>query len=192
MFAELHEMARRLGGEVVGADILCPGPGHSPQDRSLSIRLDPRAPGGLLVHSFAGQDALATKDYVRERLGLPRNAPPSSERRGCPQRAEAEGETMMRPGQLEPSPSGRKRAIRAARPLRPTSTVAALNCRRTRPGGPCGITPLAPSQARARPPWSALYGMWSPTSPGRSTARRSTAPVTKSRSADRIGSPSGP
>jgi hypothetical protein len=28
-----------------------------------------RAPGGILAHSFANDDALACKDYVRERLG---------------------------------------------------------------------------------------------------------------------------
>jgi hypothetical protein len=37
----------------------------------LSIRLDPTAPEGFLVYPFAaGDDPLACRDYVRERLGL--------------------------------------------------------------------------------------------------------------------------
>lgn len=81
---DLRAMARDLGGEVAGiGQILCPGPGHSSRDRSLSVRLDPRSPGGLVVHSFAGDDPLAAKDYVRQRLRLPedfraeRNSAPS-------------------------------------------------------------------------------------------------------------------
>ena len=39
-----REIARALGGEVVGRNILlCPGPGHSPRDRSLQVTLDARA-----------------------------------------------------------------------------------------------------------------------------------------------------
>src|SRR5829696_10318933 len=66
----LLAIARSLGGEVYGRQILAPGFGHSRRDRSLAIRLDPRAPGGLLVHSFAGDDALVAKDHVRAVLGL--------------------------------------------------------------------------------------------------------------------------
>lgn len=65
-------IAHMLGGDVVGrSQVLAPGPGHSPRDRSLSIRLDDHAPDGFLVHSHAGDDPLAAKDYVRQRLGLP-------------------------------------------------------------------------------------------------------------------------
>ena len=67
-----REIARALGGEVVGRNILlCPGPGHSPRDRSLQVTLDARAPDGVLVHSFAGDHWQDCRDYVRERLGLP-------------------------------------------------------------------------------------------------------------------------
>lgn len=65
-----QQLAHALGGEVSGSQILAPGPGHSPKDRSLSIRLDDTAPDGMVVHSFAGDDALACKDYVRDRAGL--------------------------------------------------------------------------------------------------------------------------
>jgi AAA domain len=51
--------------------VLAPGPGHSPADRSLSVKLDPNAPGGYLVHSFAGDDPIVCRDHVREKAGLP-------------------------------------------------------------------------------------------------------------------------
>ena len=51
-----REIARALGGEVVGRNILlCPGPGHSPKDRSLQVTLDARAPDGIVVHSTRGE-----------------------------------------------------------------------------------------------------------------------------------------
>ncbi|OSJ16846.1 hypothetical protein BST63_10530 [Bradyrhizobium canariense] len=65
-----QQLAQALGGEVSGNQILAPGPGHSPKDRSLSIRLDDAAPDGMVVHSFAGDDPLICKDYVRDRAGL--------------------------------------------------------------------------------------------------------------------------
>jgi hypothetical protein len=67
----LERLARALDGEVSNGQVLAPGPGHSPKDRSLAIKLAPRTPEGFLVHSFAGDDALACRDYVRARLGLP-------------------------------------------------------------------------------------------------------------------------
>jgi putative DNA primase/helicase len=94
----LLTVARALGGEIQGGQVLAPGPGHSRRDRSLSIRLDARAPGGLLVHSFAGDNPLAAKDYVRERLGIRRQSgatlvsmsQPPSERDSGTERSEAE------------------------------------------------------------------------------------------------------
>lgn len=65
-----QQLAQALGGEVSGNQVLAPGPGHSPRDRSLSIRLDTAAPDGMVVYSFAGDDPLACKDYVRDRAGL--------------------------------------------------------------------------------------------------------------------------
>lgn len=67
---DLRSAARALGGEVVGRGILCPGPNHSRQDRSLSILFDASAPGGLLVFDHASGDHLRAKDYVRDRLGM--------------------------------------------------------------------------------------------------------------------------
>jgi RecA-family ATPase len=67
----LQSLARALGGEVVHNEVLAPGPGHSAKDRSLSVTLDPNAPDGLLVYSFAGDDPIRCKDYVREKANLP-------------------------------------------------------------------------------------------------------------------------
>jgi hypothetical protein len=71
---DARSLAIALGGEVSSTDrILCPGPGHSPRDRSLSVRLDPCAPDGFLVHSFSSDDFGVCRDYVRRYLGLARS-----------------------------------------------------------------------------------------------------------------------
>jgi hypothetical protein len=68
---DARTIASILGGDLTSKDsVKVPGPGHSPRDRSLSIRVDPNAPDGFVVHSFAGDDAIACRDYVRDRLGL--------------------------------------------------------------------------------------------------------------------------
>ena len=64
-------VARALGGDVNGGQVLAPGPGHSAKDRSLSVKLDPNAPEGFLAHSFAGDDPIVCRDYVREKVGIP-------------------------------------------------------------------------------------------------------------------------
>ena len=65
-----QQIACALAGDVYGNQVLAPGPGHSPKDRSLSVKLIASAPDGLLVHSFAGDDPIVCKDYVRGKLGL--------------------------------------------------------------------------------------------------------------------------
>jgi hypothetical protein len=67
---DIRSAARVLGGEVVGRSIVCPGPGHSRQDRSLSILFDASAPGGFTLHSHAGDDFGVCRDHVRGRLGI--------------------------------------------------------------------------------------------------------------------------
>ena len=67
---DLRSAARALGGEVAGRGIVCPGPNHSPRDRSLSVMFSPAAPDGFIVWSHCGDDPLSAKDYVRHRLGL--------------------------------------------------------------------------------------------------------------------------
>jgi hypothetical protein len=66
------------GGETHGRRVVAPGPGHSNTDRSLSITLSNSAPEGFLVHSFASEDDLACRDYVRSRLNLPQWKPNDS------------------------------------------------------------------------------------------------------------------
>ena len=68
----IAEIAELLGGEVRGDHVHAPGPGHSADDRSLSVLLDANAPDGFVVHSFAGDDAMVCRDYVREKLGCRR------------------------------------------------------------------------------------------------------------------------
>lgn len=68
-----QQIASVFGGTVTGpisANI--PGPGHSLADRSLSVKVDPRAPGGFVVYSHAGDDPIDCRNYVCAKLGLSR------------------------------------------------------------------------------------------------------------------------
>jgi Toprim domain len=66
-----RNIAHILGGDAIGRDgVSAPGPGHSRSDRSLSIKLDSRAPDGFVVFSHSGDDPIVCRDYVRDRLGL--------------------------------------------------------------------------------------------------------------------------
>lgn len=71
----LRLIARVLGGEVAGRNrILCPGPGHSRRDRSLSVTFNG---DDFLCHSFAGDDWRECRDHVKVALGwtdAPRHA----------------------------------------------------------------------------------------------------------------------
>lgn len=77
----LNEIARALGGEISGRQVLAPGPGHSPRDRSLSVRLSPAAPDGFLTFSHCGDDWRECRDHVRRRLGLPEWQPGDGQQR---------------------------------------------------------------------------------------------------------------
>ncbi|PVE20643.1 hypothetical protein DC522_31080 [Microvirga sp. KLBC 81] len=65
----LRAYALLLGGDVVGQEILFPAPGHSQRDRSAALRFLEEAPDGFLIHSFASDDPLPIRDYVKKRLG---------------------------------------------------------------------------------------------------------------------------
>ena len=67
---DLRTIARALGGEVQGRQVLAPGPSHSRSDRSLSIRLSAQSPTGYIVFSHAGDDFRGARDYVAAKLGL--------------------------------------------------------------------------------------------------------------------------
>jgi putative DNA primase/helicase len=71
MILDLRQIARVLGGEVSGKQALCPGPGHSPRDRSLSITLSSTAPDGFALFSHCDDDWRDCRDYVKRKLGLP-------------------------------------------------------------------------------------------------------------------------
>jgi putative DNA primase/helicase len=81
MSANLRSWAAALCGEVSGNSVRAPGPGHTGRDRSLSVTPSIASPNGFLVHSFAGDDAIACLDYVRERLGLPVFRPGAPQKR---------------------------------------------------------------------------------------------------------------
>ena len=66
----LDFIAKRVNGEIRGNQVACPGPGHSPKDRSLCIKIEPGAPGGLIVYSHAQDDNLKCKDFVLRQLGM--------------------------------------------------------------------------------------------------------------------------
>ena len=70
----VQHLARAFGGEVSGGQVRCPGPNHSPTDRSLSVKLVD-TPDGFVVNSFAGDDLQKCRDCVREKAGLPRLKP---------------------------------------------------------------------------------------------------------------------
>lgn len=79
--------AKQLGGDLTPNGVVCPGPGHSARDRSLSVSFDPGAPEGFVVHSFSDDDAIACRDHVRGRLGLPEWKPERTHDRPKPVRA---------------------------------------------------------------------------------------------------------
>jgi putative DNA primase/helicase len=70
---DLRQAARALGGDIAGRDqVLCPGPGHSPGDRSLAVRF---VANGFIVHSHANDDWQICRDHVSARLGLDSQRP---------------------------------------------------------------------------------------------------------------------
>ena len=66
----LREIARAMGGEVQGQQVVCPGPGHSRIDRSLAVRLSSQHPTGWVAHSYVGDDFTLCRDFIAQRLGL--------------------------------------------------------------------------------------------------------------------------
>ena len=72
---DARALAIALNGEVAGRDrVLVPGPGHSPRDRSLSVRLDPAAPEGFVCYSFSSDDWRECREHVRRAMGVTRLA----------------------------------------------------------------------------------------------------------------------
>jgi 5S rRNA maturation endonuclease (ribonuclease M5) len=84
MQLSLTEIAKTLGGEVAGKQVRAPGPGHSAADRSLVVKLND-AGDDIIVHSFANDDPIECKDFVRSKLGLPAWRPKNGNGRAMPQ-----------------------------------------------------------------------------------------------------------
>jgi phage/plasmid primase-like uncharacterized protein len=96
------QAAKALGGEVTGASsVVCPGPGHSPRDRSLSVRFNG---DDFTVFSHAGDDWRECRDHVRTLLGLPDFTPAGRQPSYRPRSA---------PVATEPTPEERERTERA-------------------------------------------------------------------------------
>jgi len=96
---EIRRAAQCLDGEVRGRNqVVCPGPGHSRHDRSLSVRFDPNSPEGFVVHSFANDDPILCRDYVRQRLNLPEWKPGDERDRRIPSSQRKEFDRMARAG----------------------------------------------------------------------------------------------
>jgi hypothetical protein len=68
--SDLRTLARLLGGDVIGRQVIAPGPGHSSKDRSLSVTISTTAPEGFLAFSHAGDDFQTCRDHIINRLGL--------------------------------------------------------------------------------------------------------------------------
>jgi putative DNA primase/helicase len=65
----LQSWARALGGEVSGSNVLCPGPSHGANDRSLSVQAAGASPDGFIVHSFSDDDWRECHAFVCSKLG---------------------------------------------------------------------------------------------------------------------------
>jgi len=67
---DIRAIARALGGEVQGRQVLAPGPNHSRRDRSLSVRLSHVSPTGFVTFSHSGDPFDTCRDYVAQKLGM--------------------------------------------------------------------------------------------------------------------------
>lgn len=103
-----------VGGEISGQTVLYPSPGHSARDRGMSATVDPAAPGGLLVHSFNGGDALAEKDRIMAALGVDRTRPEAWRETGHYEYRDVDGTLLYRTVRLEKP--GEKKRFTAQRP----------------------------------------------------------------------------
>lgn len=78
----ISKIAEMLNGDVAGGEVLCPGPGHSDDDRSLSVKPDPKDREGFLTHSFANDDWRVCREHVRRKLGVAEPKPEKQKKAG--------------------------------------------------------------------------------------------------------------
>jgi hypothetical protein len=70
---DIRSAAQALRGDIAGRNaVLCPGPGHSAKDRSLSVTFEH---GNFVAYSHAGDDWKECRDHVRHCLGWGAFAP---------------------------------------------------------------------------------------------------------------------
>ena len=65
----LKQIADLLGGTVTNGEILCPGPHHSPMDRSLSIRPQGNTLDGFIFYSYACDDKEVCLELIKSKIG---------------------------------------------------------------------------------------------------------------------------
>ena len=70
-FPPLARAAELLGGDVQGDQILCPGPGHSDGDRSLSVKPRTARPKGSSSIALRATTGNVCRELARKKLGLP-------------------------------------------------------------------------------------------------------------------------
>jgi len=155
---DLRTIALVLGGEVAGDEVLAPGPGHGPRDRSLSVKLSSAAPDGFIVCSFASDDWRECLDHVRGRLGLPHDG-------WKRERPRLETPPTKKP----PDPNEREKARWFWRQGRPVAdTIADIYLRQPRGYG--GIVPptlrFLPARDDYAPALMAAFGMPTEPEPG--------------------------
>jgi hypothetical protein len=73
MTIDIKTAAQLLGGDAYRNRVLCPGPGHSKRDRSLSVTF--HADGSFTTNSFSGDDFRDCRDHVKIILGITREDP---------------------------------------------------------------------------------------------------------------------
>jgi putative DNA primase/helicase len=68
-FGDLSDIANTLGGEVDGRTVRVPSPGHTADDRSCHVRIDPARPGAFFIYDCEGPKRAAYA-AVRAKLHL--------------------------------------------------------------------------------------------------------------------------
>lgn len=84
MIGSLHEIAHALGGNVSNGQVIAPGPGHSPCDRSMSVKLSAASPDGFVAFSHCGDAWRDIRDHIRQRLSLPADSWKRETKRAAP------------------------------------------------------------------------------------------------------------
>jgi hypothetical protein len=161
------ELVRALGGDVVGRDCACvPGPGHSPRDRSLSVRF---TDSDFLVYSHAGDDWRECREHVQQALNLPRWQPSKPLRRHAATRTSVADQRPSSPA--TPNPDRLAVARHLARRSWPAAGTVVERYLREARGYDGPIPPtirfLAPTGEHHSPAMLALFGLPAEPEPGK-------------------------